>query len=200
MSAVRAPPRHPRRFRRAPGFSLVLVLLLLAAMALACAATLRMATASHKVGTGFRMQALALQSAEAGLRYCAAQLRLPDVQRPLAFQDQALPQTAMDSPAWIQTARWSAGTLPGPPVSWVQASSLLQSSGLWPQCLIERQSLDAVPVYLLTVRGFSPDWQPNPGAVTTLSGSSVWLQTVLFIQGGRVRDQVQRRLLLPPVR
>lgn len=172
------------------GFSLVMVLILLGALALASAHTLRSATGSEKVATSFRMQALALQSAEQALRYCEAQLLLPDAMRPAAFKEGALAVSTASSPAWAQAARWSFGALALP-----QAAP----DGPRSVCMVEKQAVAAGQVHVVTARGLSPDWRGDPAAAT-LGGSAVWVQSIVLIEADRVRERVQRRILQPPVR
>lgn len=172
------------------GFSLVMVLILLGALALASAHTLKSASGSEKVATSFRMQALALQSAEQALRYCEAQLLLSDAQRVGVLRDAALPVTTAAAPAWTRAALWSSGALASPAVGAGTPS---------PVCMAEKQTVSSGQVHVVTARGLSPDWRGDTAAAT-LGGSAVWLQSIVLIQADSVRERVQRRILQPPLR
>lgn len=176
-----------------------MVLMLLTGLALASAALMRLSAGTEQVATGFRMQALALQAAEAALRHCEAQVLLPDAQRPAAWAEAALPLTTPAAPAWTSRTAWLPGALPGPPQAlWLPPGA---DSPPWspPVCLVERQSLDGGQLHVVTARGFSPDWRGDASAAT-LWGSSVWLQSIVRVDAGQLREKVQRRLLQPPVR
>lgn len=182
------------------GFSLVMVLILLGALALASSQALRASSGTEKVGMSWRMQGMALQSAEAALRYCEAQLLLPDAERVPALREAALPVAAAPAPAWAQAARWAPGNLSSPPASWWAAPALAGGPGLAPVCLAEKQPLESVHLLVVTVRGLSPDWRGEASTGATLGGSAAWLQSILLIHEGAVRNRVQRRLVVPPLR
>lgn len=183
---------------QAAGLSLVMVLVLLAAMSLGAVASLRLLAGTHKVGSSFRMQALALQAAEAALRYCESQLLLPEASRPAGLRDADLPQASMQSPAWKQAARWQSALLPALPPAWWDAAA---SRGVpSPACLVETQALPGGRVHVVTARGFAPDWRGDAATGRTDAGAVAWLQAVLLIDGASVRQRVQRRLLQAPVR
>lgn len=174
------------------GFSLVIVLLLLGALALSSAHTLRSASSNAKIAHSFHMQGLALQSAQTALRFCEQQLMQPEAQRLAQLLDAALPVGTAAAPVWLQAARWRSAELLSPPATWL-------ASGLLPVCLVEKQLVNQGHVHVVTARGFSPDWRGDAEAAT-LGGSAVWLQSIVLIDAGQVRDRVQRRLLLAPVR
>lgn len=174
------------------GFSLVIVLLLLGALALSSAHTLRSASSSAKIAHSFHMQGLALQSAQTALRFCEQQLLQPELQRLAQLLDAALPAGTAAAPVWQQAARWRSAELLSPPAAWLVA-------GVLPVCLVEKQPVGAGLVHVVTARGFSPDWRGDAEAAT-LGGSAVWLQSIVLIDAGQVRDRVQRRLLQAPVR
>lgn len=179
------------------GFSLVMVLILLAGLGLGAAATARLSAITHKVASGQRMQALALQAAEIALRYCEGQLLLPDVSRPAGLQEAALPASTPNAPAWQDAARWKPALMQLPPAG--PAIPTLDgppTSG----CLVEKQALSSAAVHVVTARGFGPDWRGDLSSGLTSSGSTAWLQSVLLIDGDALRERVHRRLIQPPVR
>jgi hypothetical protein len=174
------------------GFSLVVVLILLGALALASAHTMRSASSSAKVANSFLMQAMALQAAQTALYFCEQQLRQPEAQRLAQLLDAALPVGTEAEPVWLLASRWSSDKVLSPPTEWL-------ASGVLPVCMVEKQALGIGHVHVVTARGFSPDWRGDKEAAT-LGGSAVWLQSMLLVDAGQVRDRVQRRLLQPPVR
>lgn len=183
---------------RSAGLSLVMVLVLLAAISLGVAATLRLSAGTHKVGTSFRMQALATRAAEAALLYCEAQLLQPDALRPAGLREAELPLASAQAPAWKLAARWQTALLPAVPAAWWDAA---QAPGVpAPACLVERQALPGGQVHVVTARAFAPDWRGDAATGRTDAGAVAWLQSMLLIDGGIVRERVQRRLLQAPVR
>lgn len=180
------------------GLSLVLVLVLLAAISLGAAASLSLLAGTHKVGSSFRMQALAAQAAEAALRYCESQLLLSETARVAGLRDASLPQTSAQLPAWKEAARWQSSLLIAPPPAWWDAAMTRGVPA--PACLAEMQTVSSGQVHVVTARGFAPDWRGDALSGRTESGAVSWLQSVLLIEGGIVRERVQRRLLQPPVR
>lgn len=186
---------RPHR-RPASGLSLVLALVLTAALALGTAASLRLASGTEKVAQGFRMQTLALQAAEAALRHCERQILLPDAQRPALLQDARIAQI-VGAPAWSLPATWVGPALTAAPPPWGSAGPGALPVAA-PVCLVERQAVDGGQVHVITARGFSPDWRGD-ASHHTLAGSSAWVQSLLLVHEGQVRDRAQRRILQPPV-
>lgn len=188
--------RRVNPVRASRGISLVLVLVLLGAMAVGAAAVLRLSVGTHQVARSFRQQALALQAAEAVLRYCEGQLLLPEAQRAAGLQAADLLTTTADAPAWKEAARWQAGAQP----ALVAAPWLATAPGApAPVCLVEQQMLGSGRVHVVTARAQGPDVRGD-AASGTEPGSVAWLQAVLLVDGGMLRERVQRRLLQPPLR
>ena len=182
---------------RSQGFSLVLVLVLLAGLSMSAASTARLSAVAHKLASGLRMQALALQAAEAVLRYCENQLLLPDNSRAHGLQETALIASTPKAPAWQDAARWKPALVQAPSASiW----PLAPDGPPPPGCLVEKQTLASGTVHVVTARGFAPDWRGDKVVGLTSSGSTAWLQSVLLINGAVVVERVHRRLLQAPVR
>jgi hypothetical protein len=55
-------------------------------------------------------------------------------------------------------------------------------------------------VYIVTARGFSPDYRADALSGLSVTGTSVWLQRVLLIDDARVSARTDRRILNPPLR
>ncbi len=188
------------------GLSLVIVLVLLAAMSLSAAAVLRQAVGNEKVGSNFRNQALALQSAEAALRYCEQRLALP-ASDPASLQDAQLALTTPQAPAWNLASSWaparSLAAVTVLPLTALQSAESPNWMARLPECLVEKQMLAAELVYVITARGFGPDYSADPVTGQSRSGAVVWLQGTVLMdrQASNVlQDRAWRRLLNPPLR
>jgi len=112
----------------------------------------------------------AKQAAEAGLRHCEAAVL--NNATPIVIQ-------ATNSNTWKTFSKWQDGvsalTVPAAALQSNDGSILAPTTH--PQCMAER-SPAGNEVYIITARGFSPDFQAdNTGA--TKSGSVVWLQSVV---------------------
>jgi Tfp pilus assembly protein PilX len=183
---------------RSQGLSLVVVLVLLGALALGTVAALRASAGSTRLGHAHLMRALALEQSQAGLRYCESQLLLTGSSRLPALADAALPLTGATRTAWASVASWLTGPLLTADVPPAAASAKP------PVCLVERQVLidqpRDLPIYLVTARGFSPDYQADASSGLTQAGAAVWLQSALLIEDGQMRARTFRRILNPPLR
>ena len=193
-------------WRRHQGLSLLIVLVLLAAMSLSAGALMRQAVANEKISNNTRLQALALNYAEAALRYCEQALALSEADplRPPSLQDAQLPLTSAQAPAWNLASSWTAPrAVTVLPLAELAASDSPGPPARAPECLVEKQLLAGEPVYLLTARGFSPDFSADATSGQSRSGSVVWLQSLVFLdrQAARpLQDRSWRRLLNPPIR
>jgi Tfp pilus assembly protein PilX len=193
------------------GVSLIVVLIMLGALSLSSAAILRSATSNERISNGFRLQALALQYAQASLRYCEMQLLLAaaDPGRVATLLPDSLPLTSADAPAWNVSANWlgagsSGGSLTSVPESQISSAQSAFLPARLPQCLVEVQALGTAQVHVVTARGFSPDYSADGSSGQTVRGSVVWLQTVLLIDSlvapPALRDRSWRRIINPPIR
>ena len=163
------------------GVALAISLILLAVIAITSTVAMRSGIFSGLVAQNLRANQMAVQSAEMALRYCE---RLA-MQDPPGLPVQPLPAVDTDRPqAWATVANWQAGgisfELPANVVNSPASSVIWRQS---PQCLVEalelrrvRGAMDEV-AYLVTARGFSPDYRVNAGVVT--SGAEVWLQSLV---------------------
>jgi Tfp pilus assembly protein PilX len=201
------------------GVSLIIVLIMLGVIALTSAAALRSASSSERVGNNFRMQQLAFGYAEAALRYCEAQLTLADAARLSSLQEARLFIFTGDAaPGWAKAATWTgsggaAASLTVVPEALVKpAASALQPLKL-PECAVEKQSIPVVSqgvatgsgvVYVVTARGFSPDFTQDAKGLT-VTGAVVWLQSLVAIEraapadAGRLADRSWRRIINTPI-
>lgn len=180
---------------RQTGVSLIIVLIMLVIIGLTSAAAIRNATSGEKVTNNIRLQNLAQQYAEAALRYCEVELGKPDtVAAPAGRLGTPLVEANIQTvvvggaPLWNQSLTWigSGGasatktTLPSSQIA--SADSAFQPASL-PQCVVEKQTTaDLSIVYVVTARGFSPDYTADATTGKTLSGSVVWLQSTILLQ------------------
>lgn len=197
-----------KRDLKAPqrGISLIIVLILVVVIGLTASSAMRSATSSQRVTNNLRMESMAQQYAEAALRFCEAQMAIPDptplpqpipgrVGSLLDAQIQLVNITAANQPAWLNPVSWT-GLAAAPQVAATPHAAATRttlgagqiSSGvstytptILPQCIVERQLLPgATPftVIVVTARGFSTDYQQDANGNTT-NGSVVWLQSIL---------------------
>lgn len=180
------------------GVSLIIVMIMVVIIGLTSAAAIRSATSGEKLTNNIRMQNLAQQYAEAGLRYCEAQLSLAnaDPARVATLKDAQIPVTAyvvgqptfQTAPHWENVLTWtgvggaSATRTNVPQANLKSVDSSITPSTL-PQCAVERQGLPpagATNALVITARGFSPDYTADAITGVTKTGSVVWLQSVLL--------------------
>ena len=201
---------------RSQGASLIIVLVMLVVIGLTSAASLRNASSNERVSHNFRMHWLAEQYAEAALRYCQSQLLLADAQRVSSLQEAALMPINAGAPGWANPQTWSGSggafaSLTSVAQSFIESSDSAFVPQRLPQCVVERQALPllqngvsvgSADVYVITARGFSPDYRESlPGA---RSGAVVWLQCRLSVQraapgdAGTLADRVWMRIINPP--
>ena len=181
-----ARPRRPR------GFSLILAMLTLALIGLTSSAIMRNAVSADQSVTNNRLLVQANQFAQVALRFCEGQLTLAPAARTVATFNAGVP------PAWTPRANWTrAGALPAHTLVASDISSPVVPP-VAPQCMIEATVL--AHVFVVTARGFSPDFSADPVSGATRSGAVVWLQsTVLATEAGAgIAQRVWQQLLTPP--
>jgi type IV pilus assembly protein PilX len=180
-------PSAPCRGRQG-GISLIIVLIMLVIIGLTSAAAIRNATSDERVTNNVRMQNLAQQYADAALRYCEAELSKADADRVTTLQEANLVQTAYQAaPAWDRSDTWigaggASGSRTTVPELQIKSSGSSFRPTTLPQCVAEKQVLeDAKLAYVVTARGFSPDYTADAGTGATTGGSVVWLQSTLVL-------------------
>jgi type IV pilus assembly protein PilX len=183
------------------GISLIIVLILVVVIGLTASSAMRSATSSQRVTNNLRMEGMAQQYAEAALRFCEAQMAIPDPAVAVAprvgtLLNATIPVvdiTAGMQPAWLNTVSWTSAAataqVAATPHAAATRTTLVAgqiSSGIstyvpatLPECIVERQTLPGpFAVVVVTARGFSTDYQKDVNGRTT-NGSVVWLQTIL---------------------
>jgi Tfp pilus assembly protein PilX len=179
------------------GVVLVIALILLAVIGLSSAAALRGGLFGDRVSNNMRLATVALQSAEQALKACEN-----DVRSNAAVWGEALPALnprvpiqpiAQNPTAWTVRANWTGAAplayrLPAAAMTSATSNVNYGANGAvtLPQCLVEEMTLNRrrnastrVRAFLITVRGFSPDYQVNANGVAT-SGTEVWLQSQIY--------------------
>ena len=163
-------PRGPAR-----GVSLVIAMLMLAVIGLCSAAVMRGATSAGQVSTNHRLLAQAGRNAQVGLRFCEGQLTQPAEGRTVA------PWPAASAPAWTRRDDWTGG---GSAMAYTLAARDINAGApprVPPQCLLEATA--TADVYTVTARGFSPDFSADARTGATRTGSVVWLQSTVLLDG-----------------
>lgn len=181
------PNRH-RMARRQQGVTLIIVMMMLVIIGITSAAAIRNATSGEKLTNNIRMQSLAQQYAEAALRYCEAELGKPEASRITTLAEVNIVQTAFGAtPAWSLSGTWtgaggaSASKTVLPEAQVKSTDSAFRPNKL-PECVAEKQVMaDASIAYVLTARGFSPDYVADAGTGATTNGSVVWLQSTVIL-------------------
>jgi type IV pilus assembly protein PilX len=166
------------------GVSLIITMIMLVIIGLTASAAMRGSISSERVVNNMRAEALAQQYAEAGLAYCESQLNLPTASRIAALQDASLTTVAVGgTPTWQSAGTWVGGASSQIVVPITRVQSVDSSfTPRPPECFVELQLLpDTKTAILITARGFSPDYSADAGSGRTLTGSVVWLQSLLAL-------------------
>lgn len=166
------------------GVSLIITLIMLVIIGLTASAAMRGAISSERVVNNMRAEALAQQYAEAGLEYCESQMNLPSAGRIPALADASLTTVAVGGATkWSVSGTWVGGAASQVVVPLARIESVDSSfTPRQPECFVEYQTLaDTRTAVLVTARGFSPDYTADATTGRTLSGSVVWLQSMLAL-------------------
>lgn len=180
------------------GVVLVVALIVMAVIAITAGTAIRRVTSQDLIGSNLRARSQALQAAESGLRYCEALVststrRGEQVALAERIQDAVATNYLVNGQrpqrVWEQLDNWDDGGI----VIEVPATYAIDGSGVdynqRPSCIIERMSLQSLATdptapnqfeaYLITARGFSPDFEANNGVTTR--GAEVWVQSSVQI-------------------
>lgn len=165
---------------RQRGIVLAVALILLAVIGLGSVAAMNSGLFGGLIASNLRSNQLAVQAAELSLRYCE-RLAMMD---PPGIVIQPLPPVNTDQPTlWTDMTTWTNGTaltLPADAINSSQSDDVYPTA---PQCLVEAMELRAAAgsfdevAYLITARGFSPNYQAEANQM--VSGSEVWLQSTI---------------------
>lgn len=166
---------------RQQGVSLIIVLIMTVIIGLTAAASMRNAVSNERVINNMRSEAVAQQYAEAGLRYCEVETAKATAVRIPQLQDGQYTIHAVGaSTNWNVSATWINNTNGRVDVPQNQLESTDSSyvPASLPQCFVEVVTLaDGKTAWLITARGFSPDYTRDNTSGRTKTGSVVWLQS-----------------------
>lgn len=174
-------PSHGSSFRRTTlacqrGVTLIVALIMLVVIGLASASLMRSSLTSDLVANNARLQTLAWQAAQVGLRYCEQQIG-PNPPRPPTLVPQP-PQAASAPQAWQVATNWAGPAVVTVPAAAMGSAITPLSFATLPQCMAEYSNDPALAAtVVVTARGFSPDYAAGPNG-QTVSGSVVWLQSL----------------------
>lgn len=168
-------PAHVKQGQQ--GVTLLVVLVMLVVIGLVSASAMRQAANADLISNNTRLEQLAKQAAETALRYCENQIT--STTGTPAIQIQPVNQ---NTPAWKTFTNWSGSGKKAIEVPETEFKSTVDTNAPVPkkppQCMVEYSPLGN-NVYIVTARGFSPDFQEDSGTGRTIRGAVVWLQSTL---------------------
>lgn len=171
--------------RTSGGVSLIIVLIMLIIIGLTATTAMRNATSEQRATNNQRVEATALQYAEAALRFCENELKKADVNRVGTLQIAHIATTTFGptTSGWEDPLTWtgttgrssaSRTTVPDTVVQDLATASQTTLPTFKPECVVENMTAYGLVV---TARGFSLDYARDSNGYTT-SGSVVWLQSI----------------------
>jgi type IV pilus assembly protein PilX len=178
-------PQRSKSRRNSRGISLIIVLILMIIIGITASTAMRNATSEQRATNNQRMEASALQYAEAALRYCEAQMKIvPANLRNDASLKGTIPGPLDPGPStsgWEDPLTWTSlttgrasSTRTTVPDSVIKDSTDTVLPDKKPECVVEiGTGLGTV----ITARGFSPDYYANATTGFTERGAVVWLQS-----------------------
>lgn len=174
--------------RRERGVVLVIAMILLVVLSLISVAAVRSASSTEIAANNARQQGLAMQAAEAALRYCeTGAISFMKGTGTLQITPQAQPSSAAGTYTWQVLSNWDgAGSSATPGLRILTDAEVNSVTGAnaklykrYPECMVQYQfnvPLDLNRV-VVTARGFGPDVPAVDGSRTAPKGSEVWLQS-----------------------
>lgn len=170
------------RAKEERGIVLVLALILLVIISMVAIMSVKGSISGEQVSNNLRSNAVATQAAETALRFCENEV-LSGVTT-LVINDLPVAGTETIPNLWATRANWTAAMANTATAAITNSTDAAgRTLNTLPQCMIEKYplvTLQGAPPrdsYLITARGFSPDYAVNGGQV--ISGGEVWLQSIL---------------------
>jgi type IV pilus assembly protein PilX len=169
--------------KKQQGIVLIVSLILLVIISLVAVVAIKGSVSSEQVSNNLRTNAVAMQAAETALRFCENELLSGATT--LVVNELALDGSEAVPTLWATKSNWTdltSNTATSAVVNSADAAG--RTLGTLPRCMIERYplvTLQGGPTresYLVTARGFSPDYSVSSGG-QVLSGGEVWLQSIL---------------------
>ena len=183
MIACKMTSQGPRANR---GVSLIIVLILMIIIGITASTAMRNASSEQRATNNQRMEATALQYAEAALRYCEAQMQIPipgsraDVSLQGTIPDLVQgPLTSgwTDPASWISTGGRASSTRTVVPAIAIKDTTDTVLPNRRPECVVEKAS--GTGTTIITARGFSTDYDSDLTTGETTQGAVVWLQSFI---------------------
>lgn len=180
MTTFNSSSAHRRHSR---GVSLIIVLIMMIIIGITAATAMRSATSEQRATNNMRVEASALQYAEAALRYCENEMRENPVDRPSTLQPANIFSSTGPGPSdsgWGDPATWTGSTGRASASRTEVPNSVIQDStdtvlpNKNPECVVENMNGYGM---VITARGYSPDYAKDGSGYTT-SGAVVWLQSI----------------------
>lgn len=175
--------KKPLRRRRSQGVSLIIVLILMIIIGITASTAMRNATSEQRATNNQRMEASALQYAEAALRYCEIQMKIsPASDRSDASLKGTIPGPLAPGPTtsgWQDPATWTGTTGRASATRTTVPDTAIKNTANTvlpfkkPECVVE---IGTGVGMVITARGFSPDYEADSNGFTK-SGAVVWLQS-----------------------
>ena len=169
--------------KRQQGYALVIAIILMLVMAFAALAAVQTSGMDSSINNNTRARVQALQAAEGAINYCRTQV----LNGPVPVN--IIADTGDDALSWMASGSWSSSgvnVLNTVPVFSATQTSTLSTTAPNPFCLIENVTTFTrnnsgglmLVAYKITARGYSPNYQED-GTGTQLTGSQVWLQSIV---------------------
>ena len=185
---LHSPHQDRQRFSDQSGISLIIVMVMLVVIGLVSAGAIRNAINGERITNNIRLQNLAQQYGEAALRYCEAELVKADADRVSTLREANLIAVAVGgTTGWGQAVTWTgtggaSASKTSLPLAQIKSSDSSLNPTQLPECVAEKQTMaDTRVVYVITARGFSPDYTADSSTGVTTRGSVVWVQSTVYI-------------------
>lgn len=175
MNMRQSPCRPPRGQR---GVTLIVALVMLVVIGLTSAAVMRSALGTDTITNNTRVQLLAMQAAQIGLRYCETELAKATPGITVYAASAAGAERWRSFANWQGTGTTAVTTVPQSQMKSDNTPGAMVPTKL-PQCLAEKHPT-LTATYIVTARGFSADYDADSSGYTK-AGSVVWLQSIQTI-------------------
>jgi Tfp pilus assembly protein PilX len=171
--------------RKQTGVVLIVAMVMLVVIGLASVAIMRNALGTDVISDNNRLQAQALQMAQAALHYCEGRVLKTDANQ-LVPQAAAATQVQED---WRTFNNWSGAhkatyvqDVPTAYLSTSDVSKTRPSGWKQPQCMAQSRAITAgFKTAVITARGFSDNYRAKTNGQSE-TGSEVWLQSIIQYQ------------------
>lgn len=173
------------------GAVLAISLIFLGVLSLAAMYTMRGSILGEQVSKNIRANEVARQAAETALRYCEDEVRRGSAAVIVNQASLALAPGAMPDEWQTRSNLFDDDKATTVPASQLAASGM-RDLPVAPRCIVESYNLPPAPgedprsvgflrPHLVTAVGFSPDYELGADDGPAISGSEVWLQSVVIL-------------------